>query len=202
MSKDPEADMDRLDAAFEEWCHAAFEAQMLPNHIEEPGVFGYVLYKAFTFLKVGPDEYRKSDALHQPPAHLPADRLDQIKRGCEQILEFRGLSPNRPLEGIGVGGFYALLRLFHFACERQTAFVGTTSDTLLDRMEMRHIADGRELMLYNLVTARPLGDRTDSETPCPYCGQRLRTASAKQCRHCGMDWHDPENVVCRKAEAK
>ena len=26
--------------------------------------------------------------------------------------------------------------------------------------------------------------------PCPYCGERLRTPVAKQCRYCGMDWHD------------
>lgn len=31
-------------------------------------------------------------------------------------------------------------------------------------------------------------------TPCPYCGGALRTERAKQCRHCGMDWHDPANV--------
>src|SRR6266545_4920020 len=31
--------------------------------------------------------------------------------------------------------------------------------------------------------------------PCPYCGQPLPTAQAKQCGQCGADWHDPENVV-------
>lgn len=30
-------------------------------------------------------------------------------------------------------------------------------------------------------------------TPCPYCGELLRTGLARQCRHCKMDWHDPEN---------
>ena len=40
--------------------------------------------------------------------------------------------------------------------------------------------------------------KTDAGPPCPYCGQALRTAFAKQCRHCGMDWHDSENVICRK----
>jgi len=31
--------------------------------------------------------------------------------------------------------------------------------------------------------------------PCPYCGAQLRTQRAKQCRFCGMDWHDPDQVI-------
>jgi ribosomal protein L40E len=31
-------------------------------------------------------------------------------------------------------------------------------------------------------------------TPCLYCGAILRTRNAKQCRKCGRDWHNPENV--------
>ena len=31
-------------------------------------------------------------------------------------------------------------------------------------------------------------------TPCPYCGQPLRTPLAKQCRHCLQDWHDETDV--------
>jgi hypothetical protein len=31
--------------------------------------------------------------------------------------------------------------------------------------------------------------------PCPHCGVPLRTALAKQCVSCGMDWHDPANLV-------
>jgi hypothetical protein len=34
--------------------------------------------------------------------------------------------------------------------------------------------------------------------PCPYCGRPLLSAMAKQCFGCGMDWHDPSNIVCRK----
>jgi hypothetical protein len=26
-------------------------------------------------------------------------------------------------------------------------------------------------------------------TPCPHCGQPLRTDKAKQCFNCGSDWH-------------
>ena len=30
----------------------------------------------------------------------------------------------------------------------------------------------------------------ESPAPCPYCGKPLRTPTAKQCRHCLMDWHN------------
>ncbi|MCP4104012.1 MAG: hypothetical protein GY749_00505 [Desulfobacteraceae bacterium] len=29
---------------------------------------------------------------------------------------------------------------------------------------------------------------------CPYCGGRLRTEKAKQCPHCLISWHDPNNI--------
>ena len=28
---------------------------------------------------------------------------------------------------------------------------------------------------------------------CPYCEGELRTPKARQCQHCLMDWHDPDN---------
>lgn len=31
--------------------------------------------------------------------------------------------------------------------------------------------------------------------PCPYCGRRLRSLQAKQCRRCFRDWHDEANIV-------
>ena len=37
--------------------------------------------------------------------------------------------------------------------------------------------------------------------PCPYCKKPLRSPLAKQCFHCGMDWHDAQNVVLRGSRA-
>lgn len=37
-------------------------------------------------------------------------------------------------------------------------------------------------------------DAIGTTAPCPYCGQPLMTARARQCRHCLMDWHDPNHV--------
>src|ERR1700677_1546422 len=36
-------------------------------------------------------------------------------------------------------------------------------------------------------------DGVGTTAPCPYCGKPLKTALAKQCHHCNMDWHDPKN---------
>jgi Ca-activated chloride channel family protein len=49
-------------------------------------------------------------------------------------------------------------------------------------------------------TSVPGGSPQNKPAPCgrcPYCGQPLPTTKARRCLHCGMDWHDPENVVSR-----
>ena len=42
--------------------------------------------------------------------------------------------------------------------------------------------------LLRFVRPRPF--EIPKATPCPSCGEPLRTQSAKQCRHCGADWHE------------
>ena len=36
-------------------------------------------------------------------------------------------------------------------------------------------------------------DAVGTTAPCPYCGKPLKTALARQCPHCNMDWHDPKH---------
>lgn len=49
-----------------------------------------------------------------------------------------------------------------------------------------------------LWVSHPMGPELhprESGPACYYCGGALRTAAARQCVECGMDWHDPHRVV-------
>lgn len=52
----------------------------------------------------------------------------------------------------------------------------------------------REKLLYQELRLK-LNGHLSEEEPCPYCGGQLRSQQAKQCRHCGKDCHDPDQVV-------
>lgn len=45
--------------------------------------------------------------------------------------------------------------------------------------------------IWVIHSGRP--DAIGTTAPCPYCGKQLKTALAKQCQHCNMDWHDEEH---------
>src|SRR6476619_1950872 len=78
-----------------------------------------------------------------------------------------------------------------------------------ERGRIRHmILEGRTIMaMHELrsITLCPVAwakiwvqhsGRSDSmvtTAPCPYCGKSLKTALAKQCPQCNMDWHDPQH---------
>jgi len=171
------------------------EAPAPPQGVAVPGAFGYIHFKAFRFLLVGPSEYRETDALHLPPAHWPELTLEAVTHGCEQLVQWCGLSSDRPLEGIGVSGFYALLRVFHFEVASHQA-TESEPGMILDVMHMRHGIESTEITLYNRV--RSPGLQKTPGPPCPYCAEPLRTSKAKQCRACGRDWHDPANVRRRE----
>jgi hypothetical protein len=111
--------------------------------------FPYFFSKAFTFLHKGPDAYRSEDAFGEPSADLDAEDLTLLESGCRQMMEGRGLTPEDPLRGLGIHGFYTLFRLFHFSLVRQSVIPG--EEGMLDRMRMRHVVDGGEVVYYNLV---------------------------------------------------
>jgi hypothetical protein len=111
--------------------------------------FPYLFAKSYLYLQMGPDAYRTLDAFDEPSDDLDAEDLALIESGCRQVMEGKGLTPEDPFRGLGISGFYALFRLFHFALVRQS--VTPNKQGMLDRMEMRHVVDGGEVVYYNLV---------------------------------------------------
>ncbi|HXV81623.1 MAG TPA: hypothetical protein VEG60_17220 [Candidatus Binatia bacterium] len=67
---------------------------------------------------------------------------------------------------------------------------GRTDDDY-DANLLRRLVDDYLLLKFKKISP----PEEPATAPCPYCGQPLRTSSAKQCRFCGRDWHDPENVI-------
>jgi Cysteine-rich CPCC len=68
---------------------------------------------------------------------------------------------------------------------------GPRSEELL-RLQQQ-VAEGKQILRQELK--RRISGPLYEGTPCPYCGGMLRTRLAKQCRHCGRDWHDPDQVT-------
>ncbi|TVQ35470.1 MAG: hypothetical protein EA384_16185 [Spirochaetaceae bacterium] len=121
-----------------------------PAGLHVPEGFGYIHYKAFLYLDIGPEAYREGDALRMPPPAWSAATLETLEHGCRQIFHWRGISDDSPLEGIGIPGFYQLIQLFHFRVASQV-LLDTDVGFNLDRMRIRHIVDGKEFTLYNRV---------------------------------------------------
>ena len=93
------------------------------------------------------------EAFGMPPASWTALELDTIRVGCEQIVQWRGLSPEAPLEGMGIGGFYLLAEFFHFTLVGQALLLDGGLGGMLDAMFMKHDVDGRALTFFNLVNS-------------------------------------------------
>jgi hypothetical protein len=62
----------------------------------------------------------------------------------------------------------------------------------LQRLQQQ-VVEGKQVLRQELK--RRISGPLYEGTPCPYCGGMLRTRLAKQCRHCGRDWHDPDQVT-------
>lgn len=116
----------------------------------------YIATKAARYLEVGSEEYRNSDAFGQP-ATTDVDELAAIQSGCEQLIECKGLHAEAPLTDLGVGGFYALLALFHFKMKDRTTAHGHVHDGqkgALDTVTFEHAVSGMTANFLNFCPSR------------------------------------------------
>ena len=84
---------------------------------------------------------------------ITQDARDLIDLAVPQIIDYKGLVFERPLEGLGIGGFYYFMFLFYFERRRQlmTRFEGHTMDSML----MKHSITSDEMWLVNKVDEIP-----------------------------------------------
>ena len=132
-----------------------------PRHIPEnisklyhENHYEYIYTKAELYFKIGKERYRKSDARGFPrlewEQEYGKDIYDLLENGCKQILEYKGLTPEAPFDGLGISGFNVLLSLFHFKLLRQS-LISNTDVSFLDKMEMEHMVTKQKMILYNRV---------------------------------------------------
>ena len=116
--------------------------------------FPYLFSKASTYLKIGPDKYRKKDFFKKPPLDLDKDELEAIESGCKQIMQGIGFVKEKPFTGLHIRGFNLLLDLMHFeSIGRKSQSIKIDGKTcFLDEIKFKHVMDGSEITYYNLVS--------------------------------------------------
>jgi hypothetical protein len=122
------------------------------KRIAESNRYFYIFEKAWLYLKLGPEKYRKNDAFKQPPLDFDDQDLEILANGCRQILEGIGLTKEKPFTELDVMGFNALFRLFHFEnVQRQCKHGFIINDTkgALDSITFQHVIDGSQVVYYN-----------------------------------------------------
>jgi hypothetical protein len=77
------------------------------------------------------------------------DAIELIENGIKQLIDYRGLTFDRALEGLTIGGFYYFMHLFYFERRRQLAtfFDNYTIDHIL----LKNTITGDEMWLANKV---------------------------------------------------
>ncbi len=124
-----------------------------------PNRFAYIFSKAWLYMKLGPEKYRKTDAFNQPPSDLDKEDLEIIANGCRQVLEGIGLTKEKPFTNLDVMGFSALFRLFHFQnIQRQCrhGFMLNGKSGALDCITFQHLMDGSQVVYYNFCEYPPI----------------------------------------------
>lgn len=127
--------------------------------------YEYIRTKAKKYLDIGFEKYRKQDAFSMPPDTMIKESLIIYARGCKQVVDYKGLTPETPFEGLRIPGFYQLMELFHFKVVKKQIAKMMPGNGILDEMHMEHTVTGRKMKLYNLVS--PESKSTDRAACTP-----------------------------------
>jgi hypothetical protein len=93
---------------------ATFNDQM--NELANQNRFDYIFSKAYLYLKMGPEIYRRKDAFQMPNIEWDKEYYPELQYGCEQLLIAKGLLKDNPIENIDTLSFKYLFSMFHYDC--------------------------------------------------------------------------------------
>lgn len=112
--------------------------------------FPYIMTKADSYIKTGPETYRKEDAFGMPLAEWSKEDLALIMDGCNQIMRGVGFTAEKPFTNLGVRGFNLLFTMLHFkSVGRSTNRLGLGK--MQDEITFKHVMDGSLVIYFNLV---------------------------------------------------
>ena len=109
--------------------------------------------KVIVLKEKGVDACKEDDRFDLKVAKITNDARDLFELVIPQIIDYKGLTFERPLEGIKIHGFYYFMYLFFFERKRQIASV--VDGFFLDKMLMKNSITGDEMWLVNKVPQIP-----------------------------------------------
>ena len=112
--------------------------------------FPYILTKADSYIKTGPEAYRNEDAFDMPREEWSEEDLSLIMDGCLQIMEGAGYTAQKPFKNLGIRGFNLLFTMLHFkSVGRKSSRLG--QGRIQDEITFEHAMDKSRVTYYNLV---------------------------------------------------
>ena len=109
--------------------------------------------KVIVLKEKGVDACMEDDRFDLQGAKITYAARDLFELVIPQIIDYKGLTFERPLEGIKIHGFYYFMYLFFFERKRQIASV--VDGFFLDKMLMKNSITGDEMWLVNKVPQIP-----------------------------------------------
>lgn len=109
--------------------------------------------KCIKLKEIGVDACVDDDDFDLKGVKITEDARDLIDLAVPQIIDYKGLVFERPLEGLGIGGFYYFMSLFYF--ERRRQLMTRFEEHTMDSMLMKHSVTGDEMWLVNKVDEIP-----------------------------------------------
>ena len=109
--------------------------------------------KAIILKEKGIEACSNDDAFNLKGITISKDAIDLIEKGLPQIIDYKGLTFDRALEGLTIGGFYYFMYLFYFERRRQLA--NFFDNYTIDHILLKNTITGNEMWLANKVPKIP-----------------------------------------------